>query len=111
MEEESESLMIVKTRASMAQELTAFVQKNHSYDVPEVIFTDITQGSQPVRACVWRARVCVNVGCWCLLTVAFTWLVNCTTQYLDWLHTNTLPGGAATSSSTATTADSKTTAT
>merc|ERR1711874_408874 len=40
-----EVLMMIKTRTSRVPELTEFVQKNHPYDVPEVITTSIEGGS------------------------------------------------------------------
>ena len=65
-EDSTESLLMIKTRDELkkvgtitpsafarrrlnvqAQELTSFVEKEHSYDVPEVIFADITDGSKP----------------------------------------------------------------
>jgi len=42
-----EVLMMIKTRTSRIAELTQFVQKNHPYDVPEVITTSIEGGSVP----------------------------------------------------------------
>jgi len=45
-----EVLMMIKTRTSRIPELTEFVQKNHPYDVPEVITTSIEGGSQPYLA-------------------------------------------------------------
>jgi len=43
--EDPEVLMMIKTRTSRIPELTEFVQKNHPYDVPEVITTSIEGGS------------------------------------------------------------------
>jgi len=37
--------MMIKTRTSRIPELTQYVQKNHPYDVPEVITTSIEGGS------------------------------------------------------------------
>jgi len=43
--EDPEVLMMIKTRTSRIPELTQYVQKNHPYDVPEVITTSIEGGS------------------------------------------------------------------
>uniref|UniRef100_A0A7S2S4U9 NAD(P)H-hydrate epimerase n=1 Tax=Rhizochromulina marina TaxID=1034831 RepID=A0A7S2S4U9_9STRA len=44
-ESEEESLMMVKTRASLLPQLTNFVAKIHSYDVPETIAATIVGGN------------------------------------------------------------------
>jgi periplasmic divalent cation tolerance protein len=41
-----ESLLIVKTRASVLDEVVSLVKKHHGYDVPEVIALPIIGGSQ-----------------------------------------------------------------
>ncbi len=41
-----ESLLIVKTRASVLDEVVNLVKKHHGYDVPEVIALPIIGGSQ-----------------------------------------------------------------
>ena len=43
--EEQESLMVLKSRADLFEELTATVKKLHSYRVPEIIALPITRGS------------------------------------------------------------------
>ena len=45
-ESASEYLLMAKTRASLAGELTALIEKVHSYEVPEIIVTPITGGSE-----------------------------------------------------------------
>ncbi|XP_045619244.1 protein CutA homolog isoform X2 [Procambarus clarkii] len=45
--EDSEVLMMIKTRTSRLEELTKFVRENHPYDVCEVISSQIDQGNQP----------------------------------------------------------------
>lgn len=40
-ENDSETLMIVKTSAAKSDQVIAFVRANHPYDVPEVIFTPV----------------------------------------------------------------------
>eukprot|EP00884_Botryococcus_braunii_P011287 jgi/Botrbrau1/20159/Bobra.0173s0059.2 len=42
---DSELLLMIKTRASLAAELTAHVKSNHPYEEPEVITVPITGGS------------------------------------------------------------------
>ncbi|CAF2095821.1 protein CutA, chloroplastic [Brassica rapa] len=42
---DSEELLIIKTRQSLLESLTAHVNANHEYDVPEVIALPITGGS------------------------------------------------------------------
>lgn len=44
-EADQESLMIVKTRSLLLDQLKTFVQENHPYDVPEVIALPIVGGS------------------------------------------------------------------
>ena len=43
---EDEALLVVKTRASVVDELTALVKELHSYDVPEVIALPIIGGNE-----------------------------------------------------------------
>lgn len=43
-EEDSEILLMVKTRTQIVEEVTAFVKANHPYSVPEVISTPIEAG-------------------------------------------------------------------
>ncbi len=45
-ESASEYLLLAKTRASLAGELTALIEKVHSYELPEIIVTPITGGSE-----------------------------------------------------------------
>merc|ERR1712098_532058 len=45
-ENDSEVLMMIKTRTSRIPELTEFVKKNHPYDVCEVISTSIEGGNK-----------------------------------------------------------------
>jgi periplasmic divalent cation tolerance protein len=44
-EDETESLMIVKTTHSLLHDIIALVKENHSYEVPEVIALPVTDGS------------------------------------------------------------------
>ncbi|HNT97689.1 MAG TPA: divalent-cation tolerance protein CutA [Elusimicrobiales bacterium] len=44
-ETSQELLLLIKTRASLAADVTQFVKKNHPYTVPEIIFADISDGS------------------------------------------------------------------
>lgn len=44
--EDSESLMMIKTRTSRVEELTAYVKANHPYKVCEVIAVPITNGNE-----------------------------------------------------------------
>lgn len=41
-----ESLLVVKTRETLLDELTEIVKKNHSYDVPEIIALPIIGGNE-----------------------------------------------------------------
>ena len=45
-EDEKESLLIVKTRAELFPELEALVRGLHSYQVPEIIALPIVQGDE-----------------------------------------------------------------
>lgn len=46
-QDESEYLMLIKTRASMVARVERKVRELHSYEVPEVIAVSITGGSKP----------------------------------------------------------------
>ena len=46
-QEDSEVLMLIKTRTSRVPELTTHIRESHPYKVCEVISTDITSGNQP----------------------------------------------------------------
>lgn len=43
-ESADEYLLLAKTRASLADELVAFIKKSHSYEVPEIVLTPIVGG-------------------------------------------------------------------
>jgi periplasmic divalent cation tolerance protein len=45
LESAAESLLIVKTRASLINEVVALVKENHSYTVPEIIALPILAGN------------------------------------------------------------------
>ncbi|KAK8751667.1 hypothetical protein OTU49_009716 [Cherax quadricarinatus] len=45
--EDSEVLMMIKTRTSRLEEVTKFVRENHPYEVCEVISSQIDQGNPP----------------------------------------------------------------
>jgi periplasmic divalent cation tolerance protein len=47
LEEDSEVMMIIKSRSSRLEELTKYVRENHPYDVVEVISSSITHGNPP----------------------------------------------------------------
>ena len=42
----SESLLLVKTKASLFPEIVELVKRTHSYEVPEIITLPITAGSE-----------------------------------------------------------------
>lgn len=44
-EEESEATLMIKSTADNKEALTQAIQKLHRYEVPEIIFTDIVDGS------------------------------------------------------------------
>jgi len=46
LDSEQESLLIVKTKASLLNEIVTLVKEIHSYDVPEVIALPIVGGNQ-----------------------------------------------------------------
>lgn len=46
LEEESESLMVIKTSETQYPKLEKILSEAHSYDLPEIIALPITQGSQ-----------------------------------------------------------------
>ena len=45
-EKAKEYLLLSKTKVSLAAELTAFIRKSHSYELPEIVVTKITGGSK-----------------------------------------------------------------
>ncbi|XP_042858979.1 protein CutA homolog isoform X2 [Penaeus japonicus] len=45
--EDPEVLMVIKTRTSRLEEMTAMVKENHPYEVCEVISSPIAQGNAP----------------------------------------------------------------
>ncbi len=45
-EKSEEFLLIAKTRAKLSKDIIRAVKEKHSYSVPEVIFTDILDGSE-----------------------------------------------------------------
>ena len=59
-ENDSELLLMIKTRSSRVPELTEFVTKNHPYDVCEVITSKIDQGNQPYLD--WIGKIVPAVG-------------------------------------------------
>jgi len=49
-QEDSEVLMIIKSRISLLENLTKFVKENHPYETCEVISTPIIHGNPPYLA-------------------------------------------------------------
>lgn len=45
-QEESEVLLLIKTRAALFDRLEAFIRERHSYETPEIIALPIVAGSQ-----------------------------------------------------------------
>ncbi|MCK4935807.1 MAG: divalent-cation tolerance protein CutA [Elusimicrobiales bacterium] len=45
-EEANEHFLIAKTRSSLSKKIISFVQKNHTYSNPEIIFLNIEDGSK-----------------------------------------------------------------
>ena len=43
-EKAKEYLLLSKTKSSLAMKLVAFIRKNHSYEVPEIVITKIAGG-------------------------------------------------------------------
>ncbi|EEB14296.1 conserved hypothetical protein [Pediculus humanus corporis] len=46
-QEDSELLLMIKTKTNLVDKLTDFVRKNHPYEVCEVISTPIAKGNEP----------------------------------------------------------------
>ena len=42
--DENEIMLFIKTKTSLFNKVSAFIRKNHSYDVPEIIQIPITDG-------------------------------------------------------------------
>lgn len=49
-EQEEESMLIIKSHSKKTQDLVEFVTKNHPYDCPEIIATKIDSGSEKYLA-------------------------------------------------------------
>jgi len=49
-QEDRESLLVVKTRAEMQERVTAAIRELHSYEVPEVVVLPVIGGSEPYLA-------------------------------------------------------------
>uniref|UniRef100_A0A8D2PUF6 Protein CutA n=1 Tax=Zosterops lateralis melanops TaxID=1220523 RepID=A0A8D2PUF6_ZOSLA len=47
LEEDSEVLLMIKTRSSRVPELTEYVRSHHPYEVPEVVALPVAQGNPP----------------------------------------------------------------
>ncbi len=45
-EHDEETLLIIKTKSSVLDEITTLIKQNHSYDTPEVIALPITGGNK-----------------------------------------------------------------
>ena len=45
-EKDSEVLLLLKARADLYEQIEAHILDNHSYDTPEVLRLDVTQGSE-----------------------------------------------------------------
>mmetsp|Transcript_11699 Transcript_11699/g.17365 ORF Transcript_11699/g.17365 Transcript_11699/m.17365 type:complete len:114 (-) Transcript_11699:1924-2265(-) len=45
LEVEEETLLVLKTKASLTSKIIDYVNKHHPYDTAEVVFTDITTGN------------------------------------------------------------------
>ncbi|KAI2803967.1 hypothetical protein RDWZM_001750 [Blomia tropicalis] len=57
-ENDRESLMIIKTQANRMDDVIKFVKSNHPYSVPEVIFTPIVAGNPDYLKWVADSMVC-----------------------------------------------------
>lgn len=44
---EQETLLIMKTKKELSQELKKAIETYHPYDVPEIVFIDVAQVNQP----------------------------------------------------------------
>ena len=42
--EDDEIVLLIKSKTELFEEITTFIKKNHSYDVPEIIQIPITDG-------------------------------------------------------------------
>jgi len=49
-ESAAEFLLLAKTRAARADELTAFIRRRHRYELPEIVVTPIVGGLAPYLA-------------------------------------------------------------
>jgi len=49
---DEEIQLIIKTRSEKFEMLEAWVRKNHSYSVPEIIAIPIVKGSEPYLKCI-----------------------------------------------------------
>ena len=49
-DESEEFMLLIKTSKNKFAELEKFIKKNHNYETPEIIATDITEGSDEYLA-------------------------------------------------------------
>ncbi len=47
MKKEQESLMFIKTRADLFNQLSSFIKKHHSYECPCIVFMPVSKGNLP----------------------------------------------------------------
>jgi len=45
--EDKETLMIIKTRKSLTEKVRQVLEKEHPYEVPELVFIEVTSGHKP----------------------------------------------------------------
>ena len=55
-EDQLEWLLVIKSLKSKFAEIEKFIHKNHSYELPEIIATDITESSAGYRD--WIKSIC-----------------------------------------------------
>jgi len=54
--EDSECTLMIKTTTENKENLTTAIQSKHTYDVPEIIFTEVVDGSDDYLA--WVRKAC-----------------------------------------------------
>lgn len=59
---DTECLLLIKTRTDRYADLEVFIQANHSYDTPEIVQLPITAGSAPYLAWLNRELATPEVG-------------------------------------------------
>lgn len=86
-DDDSENMLIVKTRQSLQDEVVEFVKHNHSYECPEVIFLRTRRGAAGARA---QRDYCLTLcACACACARGIAAITGGIPGYLQWVTDST----------------------